>query len=202
MEDVSFACKRKAFTNLLKIYYKLNTKTIVITGGPGSGKTSIINELTKRGFTCFEEISRQIILEAREKGIEQLFLTDPIQFSELLLEGRVMQHSDALESDNEFVFLDRGIPDIPAYMDFKGDTYPDFFTEACKDHKYDSIFILAPWQEIFTTDSERYENFDQALEIHEKLLDTYTESGYDLRDVPFGSIEARADYIIDVVKAL
>ncbi|WP_299253568.1 ATP-binding protein [uncultured Lacinutrix sp.] len=180
----------------------MNTKTIVITGGPGSGKTSIINELTKRGFTCFEEISRQIILKSREDGIEQLFLTNPIQFSELLLEGRVKQHSDALESDNEFVFLDRGIPDIPAYMDFKGDTYPDFFTEACDDHKYDSIFILAPWQEIFTTDSERYENFDQALEIHEKLLDTYTKSGYDLRDVPFGSIEARADYIIDVVKAL
>lgn len=187
---------------MLKIHYKLNTKTIVITGGPGSGKTSIINELTKRGFTCFEEISRQIILKAREDGIEQLFLTNPIQFSELLLEGRVKQHSDALESNNEFVFLDRGIPDIPAYMDFKGDTYPDFFTKACDDHKYDSIFILAPWQEIFTTDSERYENFDQALEIHEKLLDTYTKSGYDLRDVPFGSIEARADYIIDVVKAL
>ena len=180
----------------------MNTKTIVITGGPGSGKTSLINELTKRGFTCFEEISRQIILKAREDGIEQLFLTDPLQFSQLLLDSRVKQYSDALESNNEFVFLDRGIPDITAYMEFKGDTYPEHFTESCENHKYDSTFILAPWQEIFTTDSERYENFDQAIEIHEKLLESYSKYGYNLRDVPFGSIESRADYIIDVVKAL
>ncbi len=90
----------------------MNTKTIVITGGPGSGKTSIIKALTKRGFTCSEEISREVILKARERGIEQLFLTNPLQFSETLLEGRIEQFNEALESDNEFVFLDRGIPDI------------------------------------------------------------------------------------------
>lgn len=180
----------------------MKTKTIVITGGPGSGKTSIINELTKRGFTCFEEISRQVILEARKDGIEQLFLTDPIKFSQRLLDGRIKQFHEALESNNEFVFLDRGIPDIPAYMDFKGDKYPDIFNEACSTHAYDSIFILAPWQEIFTSDNERYENFDQALKIHEELLKTYSKYGYNLRDVPFASIEARADYIINVVKAL
>lgn len=180
----------------------MNTKTIVITGGPGSGKTSIIKELEKRGFTCSEEVSRDIILKAREDGIDQLFLTNPIQFSELLLKGRKEQFHTALASNNEFVFLDRGIPDIPAYMEFKGDEYPEFFSEACKEHKYDAIFILAPWQEIFTNDNERYENFDQALEIHEKLIETYTKYGYALRDVPFGSIEARADHIIDVVKAL
>lgn len=180
----------------------MDTKTIVITGGPGSGKTSIINELTKRGFTCSEEISREITLKARENGIEQLFITNPLQFSELLLEGRVKQYTEALSSNNEFVFLDRGIPDITAYMDFIGDTYPDSFTKACENYKYDSVFILAPWQDIFSGDSERYENFDQALEIHEKLLETYTKFGYDLRDVPFGSIEARAEHIMDVVKAL
>lgn len=180
----------------------MNTKTIVITGGPGSGKTSVINELTNRHFTCFEEISRQITLKAREDGIEQLFLTNPLQFSELLLDGRIKQYNEAIESNNEFVFLDRGIPDIPAYMDFKGDEYPDVFNDACLKNKYDAVFILAPWQEIFTSDSERYENFDQAIEIHEKLVETYTNCGYDLIDVPFGSIEARTEHIINIVKAL
>ncbi|WP_452223526.1 AAA family ATPase [Lacinutrix chionoecetis] len=180
----------------------MNTKRIVITGGPGSGKTSIINELIKRGFTCSEEVSREIILKARENGIEQLFLTNPIQFSELLLKGRIKQYNEALESNNEFVFLDRGIPDIPAYMDFKGDVYPDFFNKACIEHKYDRIFILAPWQDIFTNDNERYESFDQALEIHDKLIETYSKYGYNLRDVPFGTIEGRADHIINDVKAL
>ncbi len=180
----------------------MNTKKIVITGGPGTGKSSIINELIKRGYTCYEEVSRQITLEARKEGIEQLFLTKPLLFSELLLKKRTQQFANAKHSDSEFVFLDRGIPDIVAYMDYIGDDSPKPFIDACNMHIYDHVFILAPWQEIFISDNERYENFDQAVEIHKNLLDTYKKYDYELRDVPFGSIESRADHIINVVKAL
>lgn len=69
---------------------------IVLTGGPGTGKTSIIDELHKRGYLCQQEVSRRIILMARENGIEQLFLKDPLLFSKLLLEGRIQQFKDAL----------------------------------------------------------------------------------------------------------
>ena len=180
----------------------MNTKKIVITGGPGTGKSSIITELIKRGYTCFEEVSRQIILDARKDGIDQLFLTKPLLFSELLLKGRIKQYNDASDNNNEFVFLDRGIPDIVAYMDYIGDDYPEMFIDACKTNVYDYVFILAPWQDIFTSDSERYENFEQAVEIHKNLLNSYKKYDYNLRDVPFGTIESRADYILNVVKAL
>ncbi|MCP3943936.1 MAG: AAA family ATPase [Desulfobacteraceae bacterium] len=36
---------------------------IVMTGGPGSGKTTVIEELKLRGFTCAKEIGRKIIKE-------------------------------------------------------------------------------------------------------------------------------------------
>lgn len=179
----------------------MNTKKIVIAGGPGTGKTSIINELIKRGHTCFEEVSREITLNARKQGIEQLFLTKPLLFSELLLKGRIAQFNAAKDSQEEVVFLDRGIPDIVAYMDYSGDTYPDFFTEACQKHEYDYIFILEPWQEIFTSDSERYENFEQAIEIHDYLIKAYSKK-YELKNVPFGTVEARTDYILNAVKNL
>ncbi len=149
---------------------------------------------------CLEEISRQVTLDARKNGIEQLFLTKPLLFSELLLEGRTKQFNQASTSDEELVFLDRGIPDILAYMDYIGDTYPQEFIDACKNTMYDQVFILAPWQEIFKSDSERYENFEQAIEIHDYLLNTYKTYGYDLVDVPFGSIEKRTDFILDFVK--
>jgi len=180
----------------------LNTKRIVITGGPGTGKTSIINELTKRGYLCSEEVSRQIILEAQKKGIEQLFLTDPLLFSQMLLEGRIKQFTDAESLNESFTFIDRGIPDIVAYMNYIGSEYPEPFVKACKNYIYDHVFILAPWQDIYKSDNERYESFDQALLIHDCLLDTYTTYGYELHDVPFDTITKRADFILNIVEQL
>jgi len=184
-----------------KILPILNTKRIVITGGPGTGKTSIIKELINRGYDCLEEISRQVTLKAREDGIEQLFLTKPLLFSELLLKGREKQFIEAGNKENDFIFLDRGIPDVVAYMDYIGDDYPNVFVDSCKNNIYDHVFILAPWQEIYVSDNERYENFDQAVEIHHHLVEAYSKYGYDLNDVPFDSIEKRTDFILKIVES-
>ncbi|WP_179334578.1 AAA family ATPase [Winogradskyella costae] len=175
----------------------MNPKKVVIAGGPGTGKTTIINKLREREFLCYDEISRQITLQAREDGIEQLFLTEPLLFSEKLLEGRVKQFTDAENELENVVFLDRGLPDVIAYMDYIGDTYPKHFVETCENHNYNAIYILAPWQEIFTSDSERYENFEEAIEIHNHLLETYKRFGYHLIDVPFGSVDSRVDFILE-----
>lgn len=180
----------------------MNPIKVVIAGGPGTGKTSIINHLKERGFLCFDEISRQVTLQARKDGIEQLFLTEPLLFSEKLLEGRIQQFNDAAIAKENVVFLDRGIPDVLAYMDYIGDNYPQHFIDACKTNIYEYVFVLAPWQEIFTSDNERYENFNQAVEIHEHLLKTYMRFGYQLIDVPFGSIEKRADFILEELNIL
>lgn len=175
----------------------MNTKKVVIAGGPGTGKTSIITHLKTCGFLCFDEISRQITLQARKNGIEQLFLTEPLLFSQKLLEGRTQQFLDATKSSESLVFLDRGIPDVLAYMDYIGDHYPEHFMEACKNYKYDFIFVLSPWQDIFKSDTERYESFDEAIEIHHHLLKTYQRFGYQLIDVPFGSVKSRSNFILE-----
>lgn len=178
----------------------MNTKKIVITGGPGTGKSTIINELIKRGYTCFEEISRQVTLEAQKEGIEQLFLTHPLLFSERLIEGREEQYRKAQEIEAGFVFLDRGVHDVLAYMDYIGDTYPKKFNTICETSLYDFVFILKPWQAIYKSDNERYENFEQALQIHEHLLDTYQSYHYNLLDVPFDTVEKRTDYILETLQ--
>ena len=175
----------------------MNPKKIVIAGGPGTGKTTIINHLKAHGFLCYDEISRQVTLQARKDGIEQMFLTEPLLFSKKLLEGRTQQFLDATKESESFVFLDRGLPDVLAYLDYIGDTYPEYFVKACEVYQYDYIFVLAPWQDIFKSDSERYESFEEAIEIHQHLLETYKRFGYKLIDVPFGSIKNRADFVLE-----
>ena len=174
----------------------MDKKIILLIGGPSSGKTTLINHLQEEGFICYPEISREVTLKAREKGIEQLFLTNPMLFSEMLLEGRIEQFKNALKEEKT-VFIDRGIPDVLAYMDFIGDVYPEKFIEACQKYKYDTIFLLPPWEEIYTSDSERYESYEQAMQIHDYLVDTYTKFGYDLIEVPKVSVENRYNFIID-----
>ncbi|MFD1064377.1 AAA family ATPase [Winogradskyella litorisediminis] len=177
----------------------MKPKKIAITGGPGTGKTSIISLLLEKGYTCYDEISRQVTLEARQQGIEQLFLTKPLLFSQKLLEGRIQQFIDATNEDKAIVFLDRGIPDVLAYMDYIGDSYPEEFIEACKNHNYDSVFILPPWEDIFTSDSERYENFSQSEIIHNHLSETYKRFGYKLLEVPLGTVQERVNFILQTL---
>ena len=175
----------------------MKTQKIVLIGGPGTGKTTLINALKTKGYNCMEEISRQITLEAQEKGIEQLFLKDPLLFSEHLLLGRQKQFLEANTFEDEIVFFDRGLPDVVAYLDHLKSSYPQTFKTICSQHIYDKVFILKPWKAIYEQDNERYETFEQALALHDFLVKTYTDYGYSIIETPFGSVEERLDFILN-----
>lgn len=178
----------------------VSSKKIVITGGPGTGKTTLVQSLKDKGHICFPEISRQVILEARKSGIEQLFLKNPLLFSEKLLKGRKKQYAEAKNHLGEIVFFDRGIPDIIAYMDYMNEPSPYAFEKACKEHIYDMVILLPPWKEIYVPDNERYENFEQVVSIHEFLDKTYKRFGYEPIEVPTGNIDSRTNFIEQIIK--
>ena len=177
----------------------MQKEIIVIIGGPGTGKTTIIDRLVQNGYCCYPEISRQVTAQAQQQGIEQLFLENPLLFSELLLEGRKKQFLDAHQEPHKIVFLDRGIPDVLAYMHYIGDSYPSSFDAACKAHIYSKIFILPPWEAIYVSDQERYENFEQAQLIHAHLVETYQKYGYKLIEVPKDTVDKRILFILDQI---
>lgn len=172
---------------------------IVITGGPGTGKSTVIDALAQRKFTCMPEISREVILNARKQGIDQLFLTKPLTFSELLLEGRINQYLEAEKKNAEIVFFDRGIPDVHAYMNYISIDYPKSYIQKSNFYRYEYIFLMPPWEEIYITDNERYENFEQALAIHNHLERTYKLLNYSIIEVPTGTIEERINFILSHV---
>jgi predicted ATPase len=177
----------------------MQKQIIVIIGGPGTGKTTIIEELIQKGYCCYPEISRQVTLDAKKQGIDQLFLENPMLFSEMLLEGRKKQYQNAVLEPHEIVFIDRGIPDVLAYMKFIGDHYPEHFDVACKENLYSKIFVLPPWEEIYESDEERYETYDQAKKIYTHLIETYQGYGYDLIEVPKDSVSQRIDFILEKI---
>ncbi|WP_297803160.1 ATP-binding protein [uncultured Polaribacter sp.] len=170
---------------------------ILLIGGPGTGKTSVLNELIKRDYFCFPEISREVTLKAQQQGIEQMFLAQPLLFSQMLLEGREQQFIDAIKSDSKLVFFDRGIPDIHAYMDYFKTKYPAIFIEKSKQYIYDKVFHFSPWKDIHETDNERYETFEETKAIDVFLMKSYLDLGYNIIDVPFGSIDERTNFVLN-----
>ncbi|MFD2568403.1 AAA family ATPase [Pseudotenacibaculum haliotis] len=175
-------------------------KKIVLIGGPGTGKSTVLNELQQRDFYCMPEVSREVTLEAQKKGIQQLFLTDPLLFSKMLLEGRERQYKEAGKHSADLVFFDRGLPDVYAYMEYTKDPYPDYFKEKCNEYVYDHVFLFKPWEQIYISDNERYESFEESKEIDLFLQKAYRELGYRIIDVPFGSIDERVNFILNWLK--
>ncbi|WPR73247.1 AAA family ATPase [Flavobacterium sp. NG2] len=178
----------------------MQKKIIVITGGPGTGKTTLLNSLIAKGFCCYPEISRAITLAAQKEGIEQLFLENPLLFSELLLNGRKEQFENALKETANLIFIDRGLPDIIGYMDYIGDTYPDYFKKCCRETVYSQVFSLPPWEEIYETDEARYENFEQAKAIHQKIVAAYEKLGYKPIEIPKDTVENRIRFILESIE--
>lgn len=183
-------------------FNSMNKEIIVLIGGPSSGKTTLINALTQKGYICYPEISREIIQNAQKDGIDQLFLENPLLFSELLLAGRINQYKMAKNEQTPIVFIDRGLPDVIAYMNFVGNSYPDSFHQACLENKYSKVFVLPPWEEIYVSDKERYESYEQAVLIHNHLEETYLDYGYKLIKVPKDSVSKRVQFLMNHIEPL
>lgn len=175
-------------------------KLVLLIGAPSTGKTSVLNHLISHGYCCFQEISRQIVQEARREGYDHLFKDEPLLFSEKLLEGRKEQYNKAQNSATEFAFIDRGLPDITAYLDMVKTTYPKEFEKANLEYRYDSVFWFPVWRDIHISDEERYEDFILSQEIENQLISSYQKLGYDLIQVPKSTIKSRVEFILSHLK--
>jgi len=148
-----------------------NSKKIVITGGPGSGKSSLIDELENKKFNCEKEIVRSLTLEGKKDGNDQLFLKEPLNFSKTLLDLRISQFNKKQVAS--ITFFDRGVQDTLAYLNFIKTKYDNDLLKKCEKVKYQMVFILPPWKEIYEQDKCRYETFEESIKIYEEIIKIY-----------------------------
>ena len=186
----------------------MNTQKIVITGAPSTGKTVLIDSLEKMGYKCYHEVIRTLTAEARKEGTAKpqvsnplVFVDDPAKFNKFLIDNRLEHLKDANKNDEEVVFFDRGTGDVLAYMDFFKQDYGANFEDICKKHRYDQIFILPPWRQIYKRDNESLETFTEAEQLHTHLSNTYARFGYSPIEVPKTTIENRIQFILESLKS-
>lgn len=171
-------------------------KPIVITGGPGAGKTTLLNALGELGYATFAEGSRTLIEQQSQFNNGILPWTNLPEFALLCLELMGQQKSEA--RCHEVAFVDRAIPDIVAYLQVGGcDVEQAFLTESAGYHS--QVLTCRPEASIYVQDEVRPHSFEEALEIHQTLVDTYAELGYEVVEVPWGRIRERVEFVRRVV---
>ncbi len=172
----------------------------VLTGAPGTGKSAILGRLAAAGKSVVSEPAREILSEQRSTGGGDTPHRDPTTFLDLLLQRSIEKHQVARSSLADVIF-DRGIPDCIAYaMHFGVDPVPSVI--ASQEHRYGGeVLLVAPWEAIYTVDEERTMSYADTLGFHDAIVRAYEATGYELVEVPRGSIEDRAAFVLAVVQA-
>ncbi|MAE88084.1 MAG: ATPase [Pelagibaca sp.] len=167
----------------------------VVTGGPGAGKTSLITELSRRGFHTIPESGRAVIREEMARGGDALPWADRTAYAEWMLEQDLRAYSAAQALSGPVIF-DRGIPDILGYLTLCSLPVPPHVTAAAKAARYNARVFLTPyWDEIFTQDSERTQTRSEAEATFTVMRETYTALGYKITELPCTDIASRADFV-------
>jgi len=115
----------------------------VITGGPGSGKSTLIEALGRRGYAHSIEAGRAIIQDQIAIDGPALPDRDPLAFAELMLSWELRSHRMA-QAETGPVFFDRGVPDMVGYFHLLGRPVPSHVTRAAERFRYNRRAFLAP----------------------------------------------------------
>tara|TARA_B100000965_G_C19513600_1_gene723065 strand:- start:561 stop:1088 length:528 start_codon:yes stop_codon:yes gene_type:complete len=170
----------------------------IITGAPGTGKTSIINELKNRGFNCINENVREIISDEKiiVEGIANY--KNQVDFERKIVNLRIQQYLST--SKDHIFFFDRSAFDSIAYLDLKNLQFTsEIITDIRKCSFNRTVFYTPIWEEIYINDNERKESVEQAIKIEKFLIKTYESENYRLVKVPKLPIKKRADFIISKI---
>ena len=167
----------------------------VITGGPGFGKTLLIEELKQLGYVCSGEFAHDLILSQQESGGDILPWKNPKLFQQNILQKRIAFFDSVPEG--AFAFADRGIPDQLAFARYRGFDTPEILTKYSQEYRYaPTVFVTPPWPEIFVNDFIRSETFEQALLIHEIIIETYLSLNYKIIELPLLPLKQRTKYLL------
>jgi predicted ATPase len=172
----------------------LNTNWYVITGGPSSGKSTVIRALQDMGYKTTLEAARHYIDLQRMNGRS----TDEIRANQRQFQHKVLNLQIDLEKrmdPKEEIFFDRALPDEVAYYKYFNLEPDEKLTEYLKDAQYKKIFIM----ELLPLDADyaRTEDREAQVALHNLIIDVYQKRGEPILYVPVLPIKERVKFILD-----
>lgn len=179
-----------------------------LTGGPSSGKTSIIKELEKREESVIHEAATDWIIKKIESGVSEPWKEEDFTLDVLKLQ--VQREAPWLSKEGK-VFVDRGIFDIYQFAmcnNLAGTKTLAYANELLNpihlNQHYKAIFFIMPHSENFSSFQTeiRRENTQEAAKLEAAAYATYCRHD-NFIIVPGGMSPAeRADFILNKIKEI
>jgi predicted ATPase len=166
----------------------------VITGGPSSGKTTLLTALESKGYRIFPEMARVVIDEGISRGlsIEQI-RKDEKKFQLDVLKRK--QEIEARHKPDVLTFFDRGMHDTLAYMRSYNWKIEKALEKEINKSTYRKVFLLDPLP-TYEKDYARTEDKEFKSGINHLLCEAYEKAGLDVIHVPFYSPENRVEFVL------
>lgn len=178
---------------------QLRPRKVIITGGPSSGKSTLINYLVLKDYPVLRETSEILIKE---------FGLVPWDNQELFCETfRQLQIEREKNIPDGLVFLDRSLVDPVAYAEVADCPVNLAIFQNIEEAFYErEVFLLDPLP--YRQDSHRTDTADQARAIQEKLPEIYTRLGFQVIRVPrfsedeATSVKRRFEFVLGFLDAI
>ena len=167
---------------------------VLLAGGPGVGKTSLLVELASRGFATIGDSAREVISERKRQGL--LPRPAPLEFAQEIYRRDCARYR-AASGQSGIVFFDRGIPDALGMLEQAQPSEASEREARLAEFAYHPVaFVLPPWEAIFVQDSERDQVFADTVRIHDWVSRWYVRCGFRLVEVPRSTVRDRAEFVV------
>lgn len=174
----------------------------VIDGGPGTGKTSIIKELRKKGYNVAPEAARIVFHRKKYRNNPNMSKARLKEIQKAIWNLSIQEYRSALKTKKDHVlFFDRGVFSGLSYIILGKMQIPRYMLEQANLVLYDYVFIVNPLpKRLYVNDKIRSESYDKSVRIHKEIIKSYKKFGYKPIIVPFGTVKQRTDFILKRIK--
>jgi len=164
---------------------------IIITGGPGSGKTTLISRLNDMDYRTINESARTII---------DVLKINPSKYRQKIIQKNQIFIENLIKNESGLFFLDQSLVDIGVYN--KINNHENLDRKIIDRSRYfPHVFILKNLDKKIYP-SNREESFEESKKIHHLIKNEYKKLGFIIVDVKNQSVEKRIDFIIKKINIL
>lgn len=175
----------------------------ILTGTPGSGKTSILRQLEHDGFGVVEEAATDVIAHLQARGIAEPW-TQP-SFIDDLVKLQKQRQIESARAKYSVQFHDRSAICTAALANYLGYPISRVLSEELKRIRAErifekTVFFVRNLGFVAATEARRI-SFAEALRFEEIHEAAYRSFGFALTYIELGSVPERVEAIKRVVTA-